>query len=124
VERRVDLSNLDLDQAAGIIAERRRRWVELGLTPGAQTWVDNDAGWPTRLLTDRSQARRPMSVGVRVGREAPYAEAVFVLYAGGWVDVDYVAAGSDAVVSEHVELDDVEQFRVVLDRVIARLTTA
>ncbi|WP_328424422.1 hypothetical protein OG470_14015 [Micromonospora sp. NBC_00389] len=49
---------------------------------------------------------------------------MFVLYAGGWVDVDYVAAGSDAVVSEHVELDDVEQFRAVLDRVVAHLTSA
>lgn len=65
-----------------------------------------------------------MSVGLRVDRETPYAEAVFVLYAGGWVDVDYVAAGSDAVVSEHVELDDVEQFRAVLDSVVAHLTSA
>ncbi|MGC4805290.1 hypothetical protein [Micromonospora sp. DT233] len=123
MERRVDLSNLDLDQAAGIIAERHRQWAQRGLDVGAPTWVDNDAGWPPRLLTDRGRARRPMSVGVRVGRENPYAEAVFVLYAGGWVDVDHVAAGSDTVLSERVELDDVEQFRAVLDRVVAQLST-
>jgi hypothetical protein len=124
VERRVDLSNLDLDRAASMIAERRAGWLGLGLTPHASTWVDNDAGWPAPLLTDRSQARRPMSVGVRVSREDPYAEAVFVLYAGGWADVDYVAAGYDAVVTEHVELDDVEQFGAILDRVVAQLSGA
>ena len=64
-----------------------------------------------------------MSLGVRVSGEDPYTEAEFVLYAGGWVDVDYVAAGADAVVSEHVELGDVEQFGAILDRVVAKLTS-
>jgi hypothetical protein len=89
---------LDLDRAASIIAERRAGWLGLGLMPHAPTWVDNDAGWPAPLLTDRSQARRPVSLGVRVSREDPYAEAMFVLYGGGWADIDYVAAGHEAVV--------------------------
>jgi hypothetical protein len=121
VDRRIDLSNLDLDVAASLVAERRPVWLRSGLSVRAVTWMDNDAEWPRPLLIERSRVRRPMSLGVRVDREEPYGEAEFVLYAGGWADVDYVAAGSDAVVSEYVELDDAQQFGSILDRVVAQL---
>jgi hypothetical protein len=85
VERRVDLSNLDLDRAAVIVAARRAGWRELGLVADELIWMDNDASWPVPLLRDRGQASRPMSVGVRVQGDA--GEAEFVLYAGGWADV-------------------------------------
>jgi hypothetical protein len=121
MERRVDLSNLDLDRAATLIAERGPRWQARGLTVHAPTWMDNDVEWPAPLLTNRADARRPMSVGVRISREEPYAEAVFVLYAGGWADVDYVAAGSNDMASEYVKFDDAEQFGPLLDRIVAQL---
>jgi hypothetical protein len=124
VERRIDLSNLDVDVAAALIVERRPRWLDMGLTAREITWVGNDAGWPKQLLTDRNQARRPMSVGVRVTREKPFAEAQFVLYAGGWADADYAADGYEEVVSEYVELDDAAQLGDVLDRVVAKLLGA
>jgi hypothetical protein len=124
VERRVDLSNLDLDRAAVIITDRCARWREFGFSVGALTWVDNDAGWPAPLLTDRGQVGRPMSVGVQMQRESPEAWALFVLYAGGWADVDYVAVDWDAVVAEYVELDNAEEFAAVMDRALARLTGA
>jgi hypothetical protein len=120
VERRVDLSNLDLDRAAVIVAARRAGWRELGLVADELTWMDNDASWPAPLLRDRGQARRPMSVGVRVHGDA--GEAEFVLYAGGWADVAVIHPGIDEPTAEYVELDDVEEFGPVLDRVVWLLT--
>ena len=84
------------------------------------TWMDDDAERPTPLLTNRSQAQRPMSLGLRICGDA--GEAEFVLYAGGWADTSYVPPGSDEVINEHVELDNVEEFGAVLDRVIGCLT--
>ena len=40
VERRVDLSNLDLDRAAELIAARRPGWLSRGLTASALTYRD------------------------------------------------------------------------------------
>jgi hypothetical protein len=118
VERRIDLSNLDLDRVAAMVAARRSDWLALGLVADGLTWMDNDVQWPAPLVRDRSQVRRPMSLGLRVHGHANEAE--FVLYAGGWADVD-VVRGIDEPVSEYVELDEVEEFGLVLDRVIASL---
>jgi hypothetical protein len=65
-----------------------------------------------------------MSLGIQLSSDEPYGEALFVLYAGGWADVDYVAAGSDVVISEYVEVDNAEQFAHLLDRVVAQLLVA
>jgi hypothetical protein len=78
------------------------------------TWMDNAVPWPAPLLRDRSQARRPMSLGLRVHGDA--VEAEFVLYAGGWADVAVIHPGIDEPIAEYVELDDVEEFGSVLDR--------
>jgi hypothetical protein len=121
MDRRVDVSNLDLDRAARIIAERLPGWLAWGLTVQAPTWMDNDVAWPRPLLTDRADARRPMSLGVQVSRDDPYGAALVVLYAGGWVDVDYLAVGNDDVASEYVEFADIEEFGALLDRVVAQL---
>ncbi|MFI9538138.1 hypothetical protein ACIG56_33505 [Nocardia fusca] len=40
MERRVDLSNLDLDRAAELIAARRAGWLSRGLKAAALTWMD------------------------------------------------------------------------------------
>ena len=118
VERRIDLSNLDLDRAAAMVVARRASWLALGLAVDGLTWMDNNVQWPAPLVKDRSQVRRPRSLGLRVYGQA--GEAEFVLYAGGWVDVDAVH-GMEEPVSEYVELDEVEAFGSVLDRVIASL---
>lgn len=120
MERRIDLSNLNLDQAADFIARRQMRWLALGLTAQAPTWMDNDAAWPAPLLTDREQVRRPMSLGLTL--RGGSSEAQFVVYAGGWADVDYLPAGSNDVITEYAELDDVHDFAALLDRVVPRLT--
>jgi hypothetical protein len=119
VERRIDLSSLDLDRAVVIVAARRAGWHELGLVADELTWMDNDVSLPAPLLRDRSQARRPMSLGVRVHGDA--GEAEFVLYAGGWVDVVVIHPGIEEPTAEYVELDDVEEFGPVLDRVVGLL---
>lgn len=120
MERRVDLSNLDLDRAAELIAARRSGWLARGLTASALTWMDNDVPWPAPVLTDRSEARRPMSLGVVVhGEEDAFGE--FVLYAGGWADVCYVQPGSDEAVTEYVEFDDADQVGPVLDRIASKV---
>jgi hypothetical protein len=74
VERRIDLSNLDLDRAAEMVAARCAGWRERGLMAAELTWMDNDVSWPAPLLRDRGQASRPMSLGVRVHGDAGEAE--------------------------------------------------
>jgi hypothetical protein len=122
MERRIDLSNLDLDRAASIIAERRSRWMALGITVGDVTWMDSAAAWPRPLLTARDQARRPMSLGIRLRRGE--GEAEVVLYAGGWADADYLPADRQEVTSEYVELDHADEFGPLLNRIVAALTGA
>jgi hypothetical protein len=102
MERRIDLSNLDLDEATSATAARRSGWLARGLRVHPLTWMDNDAPWPRPLLTERSAVNRPMSLGLRLEGEAG-AEAEFMVYAGGWVDVGLVAPGGDQVVQEYVE---------------------
>ncbi|WP_103349868.1 hypothetical protein [Amycolatopsis sp. CA-128772] len=119
VERRIDLSNLDLDRAAAMVAARCAGWRERGFVTAELTWMDNDASWPAPLLQDRGQAGRPKSLGVRVHGDA--GEAEFVLYAGGWADVLVLHPGIDELASEYVELNDVEEFGSVLDRIVGLL---
>ena len=121
MERRIDLSNLDLDRAADLIADRVPAWSLWGLTVHPPTWMDNEAEWPRPLVLDRGEVRRPMSVGLLVEGRAELAVAQFVLYAGGWADVDHLPLGGDDVVCEYVELDDVEAFGPLLDRVVVQL---
>lgn len=120
--RRIDLSNLDLDLAAALIAQRSPAWHSRGLTIEPITWMDHDAPWPAPLLTDRNQAIRPMSLGLRL--RGPDSEAETVLYAAGWADLDYVRPGSEDVISEYIELETAEEFGPVLDRVADLLTNA
>jgi hypothetical protein len=61
-----------------------------------------------------------MSLGLRLEREAG-AEAEFVVYAGGWVDVGLVAPGGDQVVQEYVELEAGGDLGALLDRVVDHL---
>jgi hypothetical protein len=119
VERRIDLSNLDLDRAAVLIADRVPLWLSWGLTVSPPTWMDNEAEWPRPLLVDRQQVRNPMSLGLQVEGPELVAFAQFVLYAGGWADADHLSPGDDDVVSERVELDDAEDFGPLLDRIIS-----
>ena len=120
-ERRVDLSNIDLDAVATLIQFRQRHWRALGLTAGELTWTDNIDAWPVPLLHDRSAVGRPRSVGVRVSA-ARDAEAEFVVHAGGWADAIWIAPDLEQPTSEYVELGGAQKCGPLLDRVAARLT--
>jgi hypothetical protein len=122
VERRIDLSNLDLDRVASVVAERRSQWTALGFTVSDLTWMDNAPAWPRPLLAARSRARRPMSVGVRL--RVGEAEAEVVVYAGGWADAGYLPAGQQEVIREYVELDHADEVGPLLDRIAAALIAA
>lgn len=126
MERRIDLSNLDLDVAADAISVRQSDWAASGLTPLPVTWVDNDDAWPRPLKTDRRDVVRPMSVGlrIRVGR----SELEIVLYAGGWADVGILRWDGDdpasaRIIENYVELESAEEFGPLLDESVGQLTT-
>ncbi|MFQ6225812.1 hypothetical protein [Nocardia sp. NPDC002869] len=83
--------------------------------------MDNDVPWSAPVLTDRSEARRPMSLGVVVhGEHDAFWE--LVLYAGGWADVYYVPPGSNEAVTEYVEFDNADQVGPVLDRITSKIS--
>jgi hypothetical protein len=44
------------------------------------------------------------------------------LYAGGWVDADYLPAGEQDVICEYVEVDHADEAGPLLDRIVAALT--
>src|SRR4051812_42500516 len=120
MERRIDLSNIDVDVVAKHIEDRLLSWKESGLIAGSITWLDNEAESPRPLVTNRAEVRRPMSVGL-IMRRAPTAEAEFVVYAGGWADVASMIESDQAPVNSYVELETAEQFLPILDGLVQRL---
>jgi hypothetical protein len=120
VDRRIDLSNLDLDAAHRAIEDRTPFWAASGLVVHPVTWMDNDAEWPQPLLTERSALRRPMSIGVMVHNDEREGEVV--LYAGGWADFTTIVTGEDPVLT-YVELEDANEFGPLLDRLFRCLTS-
>lgn len=121
MERRIDLSNLDLDAAARSIGERTPAWEALGLVVGPLTWIDNEESWPRTLVHDRAFVVRPMSLGLQV-RGQGGDEVEVVLYAGGWADTAVMVDGE--AVDEYLELEAVDAFFVALDAMVARLACA
>ncbi len=117
MERRVDLSNIDLDEVAAAVGARSTTWAGAEIVVDAITWMDYDDEWPRPLLTDRHAARRPMSVGVELSRH-DRAGALIVVYAGGWADADAVVRGLPETLSEYTELDEPSDVEPILDRVV------
>lgn len=120
MERRIDLSNLDLDRAAADIETKRDSWLVAGLSIGEVTWMDNEVPWPRPIVVDRSAVVRPMSLGLRIELGST-AEATLVVYAGGWADVALYGIGDDHVLSQYVELESAEEVGPLVDRAVARL---
>src|SRR5436190_424683 len=108
VERRIDLSNLDLDAALGAIKVRESAWETQGFSIDRLTWMDNEADWPRPLLTDRAGAQRPMSLGLML-RRGDGAEVEVVLYAGGWADVATFNPHAGDVWNDYVELESADE---------------
>ena len=120
MERRIDLSNIDLDRVADEFIQRRAGWTAAGLSVGPITWMDNEATWPRPVVTDRGEVERPMSLGVRIERGAA-AEAELVVYAGGWADLMLYGIGDEDVLGEYVELETADEVGPLVDRAVARV---
>jgi hypothetical protein len=120
VERRVDLSNVDLDAAATAIAQREASWRTRGFSIAAMTWTNNEDDWPRPVRTDRARVRRPMSLRLEL-RRADGAEVEFEFYAGGWADVGTYDPTSGTVWQNSIELESSDNFGPLLDEVVAHL---
>jgi hypothetical protein len=119
VERPIDRTALDLDHADAEIQGRWFVWTAAGLTVHPVTWTDDDAGRPAPLV-GRSEVRTPRSLGLRVSR--PNARADMVLYSDGWTDVAVRRPDDDTVVHATAQLDSIEAFGALLDRVVELIT--
>ena len=119
MERPIDRTALDLDQADAEIQRRWFVWTAAGLTVHPVTWTDHDAGRPAPVV-GRSEVITPRSLGLRVSR--PNAHAEIVVYTDGWTDVVVRRPGTDDVTYETAELDGIDAFGPLLDRVIELIT--
>jgi hypothetical protein len=110
---------IDLDEAAEAIADRSQVWQHAGLTVSSLTWRDAASPWPQRIVTDRSAATDPDSVGVQVKGPAD-AELHIVLYRSGWADIDYTAADGDLDTLHGPEIGSTQGFGLLLDYCVTR----
>ena len=119
VERPLDRTALDLDQAATEIERRWFVWTAAGLRVHPVTWTDRDAARPAPLC-ERSEISTPRSLGLRVSQ--PNAGADVVLYADGWIDTAVRRPNTESVVHASAEVDSVDAFGSLLDRVVELIT--
>ncbi|HXW34183.1 MAG TPA: hypothetical protein VEJ87_06345 [Acidimicrobiales bacterium] len=123
MKRRIDLTNIDLDEVATEIDIRRGSWTERGLDVRPFTWTENDEKWPTPLLADRSEVRRPRSLGVRV-LLAEQAAVELVVYAGGWADLTLIPPGGTEPEFSYIEVVEAADVTGRLDEAILRISAA
>ncbi len=121
VERRIDKSNIDLDEVALSIEGKRLKWVSEGLDPEPLTWTDNDEGWPfTRTL--RPDVCRPRSLTLGVYRSDHKAGMELIVYAGGWADLTVVPPDpTKPPICTYVEIEAPADLEAPLDEAISDL---
>lgn len=113
-------ARIDLDAAAGLIAQHRTGWAERGIQAADTTWRDQGDGRPPALLTDRESASDPDSIGVTLRKETQ--EGSVVLFKGGWADFVYWDGESSSAINEALGWEDwldLDRFAAVLDRLTA-----
>lgn len=94
-------------------------WTAAGLTVCPVTWTDRHAGRPAPLLR-RSDVTTPRSLGLRVTR--PTAEAAIVVHSDGSASAAVRRPGVDDMTHENMQLDSVDSFAALLDRVVELIT--
>lgn len=109
---------IDLDQAAAEITSRLPVWTACGLRPTPITWRDETAPWPQPLETDRALVTDPDSVGVRIQNADESKIVSFVLFRGGWADLDALADDESTV--ENPRVTSPEEFGALIDSAITR----
>ncbi len=105
--RSVDRTVLDLDQAAAEIQRRWFVWTAAGIRVHPISWVGDETE-QTRSL--RWRASRPN------------AQADVVLSADGWADSAVRRPGTDTTAHATAQVDSVEAFGLLLDRVVELIT--
>jgi hypothetical protein len=110
---------VDLDQAEAEIQSRWFVWTAAGLTVHPATWTDDDAG-PAAPRVGRSEVATRRSLRLRVSR--PDAHAEIVVYADGWTDVEVRRPGAHGVTHATAQLESVDAFGSLLDRVVELIT--
>jgi hypothetical protein len=108
VGRSVDRTVLDLDQAAAEIQRRWFVWTAAGIRVHPITWAGDETEPPARSL--RWRASRPN------------AGADVVLSADGWAETAVRRPGTDATAHATAQVDSVEAFGLLLDRVVELIT--
>lgn len=119
VEHSLDRAVVDLDEAGNQIQRRWFVWTAAGLSVDPVTWTDSDAARPAPLV-GRAEVASPRSLGLRVSR--PNALADVVLYADGWADTAVRRPGAAVTVHASAQVDSVEAFGALLDRVVELIT--
>jgi hypothetical protein len=119
VERPIEPTALDLDRADAEIQRRWFVWTAAGLAVHPVTWTDHDAGRPAAPV-GRSDVTTPRSLGLRVSR--PNAHADIILYADGWTDIAVRRPDAGTVIHETAQLESVDGFGSLLDRVVELIT--
>jgi len=109
---------VDLDAVLVEIIRRRPEWTRRGLVVGDFTWRDAAAAWPQPIVTNRESVADPESLGMTLDAGGG-AEALLVLWAGGWADLE--ASINGQVVLETPEFGNLEACVAVADALVARL---
>ena len=108
MDRTADRTVLDLDQAAAEIQRRWFVWTAAGISVHPITWDGDETEASAQSL--RWRASRPN------------AQADVVLSADGWVETAVRRPGSDATAHATVQVDSIEAFGLLLDRVVELIT--
>ena len=106
--RSADRTDLDLDQAAAEIQRRWFVWTAAGIRVHPITWAGGETERPCRAL--RWRASRPN------------AQADVVLSADGWAETAVRRPGATSTVRATAQVDSVEAFGLLLDRVVELIT--
>lgn len=109
---------VDLDAVLAELTGRRPEWTRRGLVVGEFTWRDAAAAWPQPIVADRESVADPESLGMTLDAGGG-AEALLVLWTGGWADLE--ASINGQVVVETPEFADVASCVAVADALAARL---
>jgi hypothetical protein len=111
VARSVDRTVLDLEQAAAEVQPRWFVWTAAGDSVNPITWSGGES---------EPEGITPRSLSWRASR--PNAQVDVVLYADGWAETAVRRPGADATVHATAEVDSVEAFGLLLERVVELIT--
>ncbi len=118
MDRSLDRTVLDLDQAANEVQRRWFVWTAAGLRVHPITWAGDETERPP--LVGRPEGTTPRSLRLRASR--PNAQADVVLYADGWAETAVRRPDAAATAHATAQIDSVEAFGLLLDRVVELIT--